>query len=104
MFMVSLNILELCVDLYWYIDLLDDKFIVVVYFMFGVYMEQQENDLIIGYSVEGVFMYVSVARREFKVCVEVVDRGEYIIFDEFKKELEKWLKGKEDIEQLQCLR
>jgi len=98
MLMVSSNTSELRADLHRYIDLLDDKFIAVAHSMFGAYMEQQENDPIIGYSVEGVPMHASVARREFKARVEAAGRGEYITLDELKKESEKWLKGKEDKE------
>ena len=85
-------------DLHRYVDQLDDKFVAIVHSMLETYIEQQEEDPIIGYSVEGVPMFASVAKREFKARLDAVDRGEFITLDELKKESKTWLKGKKATE------
>jgi orotate phosphoribosyltransferase-like protein len=92
--MISSNAAELRADLHRHIDRLDDKFISIVHAMVDAYLEQQEDDPIIGYSVDGIPMYASVAKREFKARLEAVDRGEFITLEELEKESETWLKGK----------
>lgn len=89
----SRNAAEMRSDLHRYVDQLDDKFVAIVHSMVGTYIEQQEDDPIIGYSVDGVPMYASVAKREFKARLDAVDRGEFITLEELKKESETWLKG-----------
>lgn len=92
---MSSNAAEMKADLHRYIDMLDDKFVAIVYAMVGAYMEQQEDDPIIGYDIDGNPMFASVAKREFKARLNAVDRGEYITLEELEKESETWLKGTE---------
>lgn len=94
--MVSNNTAELRADLHRYIDQIDDKFIAIAHSMFSAYVEQQEDDPIIGYSVDGEPMYASVAKREFRARLEAVDRGEYITLEELIKESATWIQEKED--------
>jgi hypothetical protein len=89
--MISSNTTELRSDLHRYVDRLDDKFLAIVHSMVDAYIEQQNDDPIIGYSVEGVPMYASVAKREYKARVEAVDRGEFITFEDLVKESSTWL-------------
>ena len=89
----SRNTAEMRSDLHRYVDSLDDKFVAIVHAMMATYMEQQKDDPIIGYSVDGVPMFASVAKREFKARLDAVDRGEFITLEELKKESETWLKG-----------
>lgn len=59
------------------------------------YIEQQGDDPIIGYDIEGNPIFASVAKREFKARLDAVDRGDYITLEDLKKESETWLKGTE---------
>ncbi|MCO6476280.1 MAG: hypothetical protein J5I94_06650 [Phaeodactylibacter sp.] len=90
--MPSFNAAEMKADLHRYIDLLDDKFVAIVHAMVGTYIEQQGDDPIIGYDIEGNPIFASVAKREFKARLDAIDRGEYITLEELKKESESWLR------------
>ena len=96
--MTSSNTSELRADLHRYIEQLDDKFVAIVHSMFDTYIKQQEEDPIIGYSVEGVPMYASVAKREFKARMDAADRGEFITLEELIKESGTWLREAESTE------
>ncbi|MEN0004712.1 MAG: hypothetical protein AAF798_11230 [Bacteroidota bacterium] len=91
--MMSLNAAELRSNLHRQIDELDDKFIAVIYSMVDTYLEQQKNDPIIGYRVDGTPIYASVARKEYKARLDAVEKGEYITIEELEKESTTWLKG-----------
>lgn len=93
--MASSTTAEMKADLHRYIDLLDDKFVAIVHAMVDAYIEQQGDDPIIGYDIEGNPIFASVAKREFKARLDAVDRGEYITLEDLKKESETWLKGTE---------
>ncbi len=93
--MTSSNAAEMKADLHRYIDLLDDKFVAIVHAMMDTYIEQQSEDPIIGYDIDGNPMFASVAKREFKARLDAVDRGEYITLEELEKESETWLKSTE---------
>jgi hypothetical protein len=94
----NVNTAELRADLHRYIDELDDKFIAVVHSMFDTYVEQQKEDPIIGYNVEGEPIYASVAKREYKARLEAAERGDFTTLDELKEESLKWLKGQDHTE------
>jgi len=89
--MSSHNTAEMKADLHRYVDQLDDKFVVIVHSMVTAYIEQQGEDTIIGYDIEGNPLFASVAKREFKARLEAIDRGEYITLEDLEKESETWL-------------
>lgn len=67
----------------------DESFLKVVHSMLGAYVREHE-DPVIGYDVDGVPLYASVARKLFKEQLEGVERGEYITIEDLEKEMEKW--------------
>ena len=67
----------------------DESFLKVVHSMLDAYVREHE-DPIIGYDVDGVPLYASVARKLFKEQLEGVERGEYITIEDLEKEMEKW--------------
>lgn len=90
----SSNAAEMRSDLHQLVDRLDDRFVAIVYSMVGVYIEQQEDDPIIGYSAKGSPMYASVAKREFKARLEAIDRGDYITLEALKEQSKTWLEDR----------
>jgi len=67
----------------------DERFLKVVYSMLDAYVREHE-DPIIGYDVDGVPLYASVAKKLFKEQLEGVERGEYITIEDLEKEMETW--------------
>lgn len=46
--------------------------------------------MIIGYEIDGILVRVSIVWEELLVDVEVVKNGEYIILEDFWKEVDIW--------------
>ena len=67
----------------------DESFLKVVHSMLGTYIKEQE-DPIIGYDVDGVPLYASVAKKLFKEQLEGVERGEFVTIEDLEKEMETW--------------
>lgn len=67
----------------------DERFLKVVHSMLDTYVREHE-DPIIGYDVDGVPLYASVAKKLFKEQLEGVERGEYITIEDLEKEMETW--------------
>ena len=67
----------------------DESFLKVVHSMLGTYIKELE-DPIIGYDVDGVPLYASVAKKLFKEQLEGVERGEFVIIEDLEKEMETW--------------
>ena len=67
----------------------DESFLKVVHSMLGTYIKELE-DPIIGYDVDGVPLYASVAKKLFKEQLEGVERGEFVTIEDLEKEMETW--------------
>jgi len=67
----------------------DESFLKVVHSMLGTYVKEHE-DPIIGYDVDGVPLYASVAKKLFKEQLEGVERGEFITIEDLEKDMETW--------------
>ena len=67
----------------------DESFLKVVHSMLGTYIKELE-DPIIGYDVDGVPLYASVAKKLFKEQLEGVERGELVTIEDLEKEMETW--------------
>lgn len=67
----------------------DERFLRVVHSMLDAYVREHE-DPVIGYDVDGVPLYASVAKKLFKEQLEGVERGEYITIEDLEKDMETW--------------
>lgn len=67
----------------------DETFLKVVHSMLDTYVKEHE-DPIIGYDIDGLPLYASVAKKRFKKQLEGVKRGEYITIEDLEKEMESW--------------
>lgn len=75
-----------------YLDQLDDKFLKAVLAMLKTYSEEQEaEDPIVGYTIDGRPKRASVMREQLRKEVEGAEQGEYITLDELRKKSEQWL-------------
>lgn len=90
---IIMSIQQIRQEIDQYLDQVDESFLKVVHAMLTTYTNEQEEDPIIGYDVDGTPMYASQAKEEFQRRIEAVERGEYLTIEELRKESETWLKN-----------
>lgn len=81
---------EIRAEVHNMIDRLDEGFLKVVYAMLETYERQQKEDPIVGYDIEGLPLYASVAKAEYARRVAAMKDGQSTTIEELRKESEEW--------------
>jgi len=67
----------------------DERFLHAVHSMLDTYLRQQ-NDTIIGYTIEGHPIYASTISEEYAQRVADMKAGQAITIEDLKKEASEW--------------
>ncbi len=74
-----------------YLDQVDESFLKVVHAMLTTYTEEQDDDdLIIGYDINGKPLHAEEAKEEFQKRVDAVKSGKYLTVEQLRKASESW--------------
>ena len=81
---------EIRAEVHQIIDQLDDNFLKVVHSMLDTYVQQMEEDPIVGYDVDGRPLYASEAKEEYAKRVAAMKEGKSTTIEDLRKEASKW--------------
>jgi len=70
----------------------DESFLKVVHSMLNTYVNEQMEDPVVGYDMDGTPLYASEAKKLFEEDLKAVEQGEYITREDLRKEAATWLK------------
>jgi len=76
-------------EIHQIVDRLDESFLKVVHSMLDTYIQQQDN-LIIGYDLEGEPLNAGKAKKEYGKRLAKIKKGEFSTVDQVARESTEW--------------
>lgn len=85
-----MSTIEIRAEVHKIVDRLDERFLKVVYSMLEAYEQQQEEDPIVGYDIDGKPLLASEAKEEYAKRVAAMKNGQSTSVEDLRKEAEEW--------------
>ena len=84
---ILMNAADIRLEINQYLELVkDERFLKVVHSMLNTYIQENVEDPIIGYDIEGAPVRASEARKQF--AEDLQKRDEFMSLEDFEEELE----------------